>query len=367
MLEKITFPEHEYESVQNWLNKQGYCYTTRVFKEVGKYKVGESYLAPWGDVLRIDDVQIFRKVSDRPFYDEMSDAEKAEIRKYSEDMGLPYEFIRFSRSKMNLQDCFMLEDLFPRSFTNYEERPYGILFYNTQNKDSYDSNHAVIFRDKISNLSDTIKDILAFYQEKGLTPMIYQSARDNGYFTEIKDDLAKEGFDSWIEEQKFMVLMAENRITPNESLVVRNVQSWDPSFEQVFIEAEEPWETEVLRKSLDDPNTVLWVAYLEDKPIGVLYCLTDGKVCRGNYVLVSKQHRNVGAGKTLTYHYVEWCKVSGIRKAFHWPDGDRPEKIYLEAGFRHVETVYAGRAVYNPQRMTHIQERIVIREEYHVR
>ena len=39
MLEKITFPEHEYESVQNWLNKQGYCYTTRVFKEVGKYKV----------------------------------------------------------------------------------------------------------------------------------------------------------------------------------------------------------------------------------------------------------------------------------------------------------------------------------------
>ena len=83
--------------------------------------------------------------------------------------------------------------------------------------------------------------------------------------------------------------------------------------------------------------------------------------------MVSKQHRNVGAGKTLTYHYVEWCKVSGIRKAFHWPDGERPEKIYLEAGFRHVETVYAGRAVYNPQRMTHIQERIVIREEYHVR
>ena len=72
MLEKIAFPEHEYESVQNWLNKQGYCYTTRVFKEVGKHKVGESYLAPWGDVLRIDDVQIFRKVSDRPFYDAFS-------------------------------------------------------------------------------------------------------------------------------------------------------------------------------------------------------------------------------------------------------------------------------------------------------
>ena len=102
MLEKITFPEHEYESVQNWLNKQGYCYTTRVYKEVGKYKIGESYLAPWGETLRIDDIQTYRKVSDRPFYDEMSDAEKEEIRKYSEDMGLPYEFIRFSKSKTDL-------------------------------------------------------------------------------------------------------------------------------------------------------------------------------------------------------------------------------------------------------------------------
>ena len=98
MMERITFPEHEYASVQEWLNKRGYCYTTRVYREAGKYKAGKTYLAPWGDVIRIDEVHSFRKVSDRPFFDEMSDAEKAEIRKYSEDMGLPYEFIRFSRA-----------------------------------------------------------------------------------------------------------------------------------------------------------------------------------------------------------------------------------------------------------------------------
>ena len=99
MLKKITFPEHEYGSVQKWLDRQGFCYTTRVYKEAGKYKVGESYLAPWGDVLKIDDVQTFSRVSDRPFFDEMSEEEKDEIRKYSEDIGLPYEFIRFSRSE----------------------------------------------------------------------------------------------------------------------------------------------------------------------------------------------------------------------------------------------------------------------------
>jgi hypothetical protein len=30
MLEKLSFPEHEYESIQNYLNKLGYCYTTSI-------------------------------------------------------------------------------------------------------------------------------------------------------------------------------------------------------------------------------------------------------------------------------------------------------------------------------------------------
>lgn len=63
-------------------------------------------------------------------------------------------------------------------------------------------------------------------------------------------------------------------------------------------------------------------------------------------MLVSKQHRNVGAGRTLAYHYVRWCKKHGIRTVFHWPDGEHPEKIYYDAGFRYVETISAGRVVY---------------------
>lgn len=51
-----------------------------------------------GDILKIDEVKTYCKVSERPFYNEMTDDEKIEIRKYSEDMGLPYEFIKFSKS-----------------------------------------------------------------------------------------------------------------------------------------------------------------------------------------------------------------------------------------------------------------------------
>ena len=97
MFEEISFPEQEHEAIQERLKRQGYCYTTRVYKELGKYKAGRIYTAPWGDVLKIDEVRTYQKVSERPFYDEMTEDEKREIRKYSEDMGMPYEFIRFSK------------------------------------------------------------------------------------------------------------------------------------------------------------------------------------------------------------------------------------------------------------------------------
>ena len=46
---------------------------------------------------------------------------------------------------MDLAKIYMEEDLFPRDITSWIERPYGFLFYNDENKDSYDSNHALIF------------------------------------------------------------------------------------------------------------------------------------------------------------------------------------------------------------------------------
>ena len=100
---------------------------------------------------------------------------------------------------MNLQEGYLEEDLFPKLFTNYEERSYGILFFNEANRDSYDSNHAVIYKDKIDDLSKVLTDITRFYRSKNLRPIIYQSMLDDGWFEEIERELADAGFKSWTE------------------------------------------------------------------------------------------------------------------------------------------------------------------------
>ena len=76
---------------------------------------------------------------------------------------------------MDLEKIYREEDLFPREITRWEKREYGFLFYNEENKDSFDSNHAIIFREKVHDLEKVLKDIIHFYEEKGIRPRIYQS------------------------------------------------------------------------------------------------------------------------------------------------------------------------------------------------
>ena len=96
---------------------------------------------------------------------------------------------------MNLLKIYREEDLFPREFTVFAERQYGLLFYNENNKDSYDANHAIIFKNKINDLAKTLEDITEFYLDKDVGPTIYQSITDDGYFESIREELASHGYD----------------------------------------------------------------------------------------------------------------------------------------------------------------------------
>ena len=65
-----------------------------------------------------------------------------------------------------LEKIKRLEYYFPKLFADMEERDYGVMFYNTANPDSLDSNHAVIFRD--CDYEKTLQEIKEFYISKNL-------------------------------------------------------------------------------------------------------------------------------------------------------------------------------------------------------
>lgn len=169
---------------------------------------------------------------------------------------------------------------------------------------------------------------------------------DDNWFGNIKGDLAEAGFRSWVEDQEYMLPVCENQIIPNPEVEVSKVVKWKDELEKVFREAEEPWEIKVARKTLEYPKAWMFAAYLEGKPVGLLYGHISERACRVDYLLVSKKHRMTGVGRTLFYHYMEWCQENGMDNIYIWPDGDTPKRIYQEGGFRIVETRKAGRAVF---------------------
>lgn len=248
---------------------------------------------------------------------------------------------------MNLEKYYMEEDLFPREITSFEEKEYGILFYNDGNKDSFDSNHALIFREKVGDLPAVLQDIINFYKSNGINPNIYQSISDDGYFLEIKEELLRFGFESWMEPQRYMVLADDNGIKPNTDIEVRRIFEWKEEYgTEIFEKADEPWEIDVVKRALRNDNTLFFVAFYNGKPVGMTHCHITNDICRVDYLLVSKEYRNIGVGRAIIYSFVEFCHSNQITNCYLWPDGDTAEKIYNEAGFRYIETKEAGRATY---------------------
>ena len=199
--------------------------------------------------------------------------------------------------------------------------------------------------DEVKPLQQVLTDITRFYQDKGSRPIIYQSMLDDNWFGEIQEELSAAGFKSWIEDQEYMLPAGENRIIPNPDIIVRKVSKWSIGIENVFIEAEEPWEIKVAKKTLDYPEAWMFAACLNGKVVGLLYGHISERVCRVDYLIVSRKHRKAGVGRTLFYNYVEWCRLNGIDNVYIWPDGEIPKRIYEEGGYRVVEVRKAGRAV----------------------
>jgi len=246
---------------------------------------------------------------------------------------------------MNMYPFYLEEDLFPREFTHDIERPWGMLFHNADNPDSYDSNHALIFRDRVEDLSAVLREIVDFYRERGMRPIIYQSILDDGWFGEVAEELAAQGFRAWQEEQHWMLLQEESRITARAE--VRRITKWsDDLAVHLFQAAGEPWEIAVAKRQLENPGTLFFAAFEEGKPVGAIYGHVNGdNICRIDYLLVATAHRGKGLGRALTHAFVTHCREEKLPCAL-WPDGDIPRRIYEEAGFRFVRRMMAGRAVW---------------------
>lgn len=250
----------------------------------------------------------------------------------------------------NIKAIKLEEDMFPKAFTNFIEKDFGILFYNEHNKNSYDSNHALIYKNKIRDLGSVLDFITEFYTNMNINPNIYQAVEDEGYFKENEAIFKKYGYSVWVEgPNNFMILTDENNIKSNNQLDIKLITEWDERIAaDICIPSKESHEIEVIKSSINCTNHRVFVGYKESKAVAITYFhISEYDCCRFDYIIVSKDYRNKGYARELLSYVTDFCRENNLKNCFQWPAHKTSETICYEAGFRHLFSAEAGRASYN--------------------
>ncbi len=231
---------------------------------------------------------------------------------------------------------------FPKKFASYEEKEYGILFYMSDNKDSYDGNHACIYPDKITDLGEVLDDITAFYEKLGIRAKIYHPFEQD-YFKNNLEILKEHGFVYTAEEaHRVMLLTAENSIKDSKRLDIHVLNKWDERVAMdILIPSGEPWEIDVTKKRAGKEGAYLFVGEIDGK--AVVYTdihISEQGNTRFDYIVTAKKHRGKGYASELLSYVVEYCKENDFPMCWQWAGPS--EHICYKAGFREAFSMEAG-------------------------
>ena len=222
---------------------------------------------------------------------------------------------------------------FPRSFANVEKKGYGLLFHNTENPTSHDSNHAVILTGK--DLNYIIGDIEKFYSEKKLIPRIYSSLQD-GKLSNLKPYLVKHGFTISTEDKTlYLMHKYKNKIDTPSNLTFKRVFNLDNNIISMLESQNVERITILLKRHLINTKFHLLIGYLDDEiPVTMASIeYNEDGIARIDDVLTSINYRCKGYARQITQYFVDYHYQHTNNIMYLNSENPTATRIYKKAGF----------------------------------
>lgn len=222
----------------------------------------------------------------------------------------------------------------PTAFAAVCAKPYGKLFYNRKNPDSFDCNHAVLLN-PVAAPHQALEDLILFYHLRGLTPRVFPSYRE-GEQEQLFPALTRRGFVIQRLEGKIFVRQNPSRLNQGPELEVLRIRTMDPAISRIFcIEDGGNWNVTVLKRQLETENLHLLAGYADGKP--VCLCVLRAMHCfsRLDDVITHPWYRERGYGRALiqavlNYHDRLYHRSENL---YLWASNPTAIRIYQEAGF----------------------------------
>ena len=231
---------------------------------------------------------------------------------------------------------------YPNSYSNLQRTDYGLLFYNENNPDSNDSNHAVITTyDENTDFDGIISDIKKFYLSKNLPPMIY-SDHIPGQLEQVKNSLDKYNFEYRTFDNVYLIHKNRPQINEPYSLIIKRIEKGDdlsfiyaiwPVNENRRGGADRVYKVVGQRNNMVDYN--LFVGYLDDgTPVTAAATEYFDGIGLVDEVETAKAYRGNGYARQLIRYWIDYhYKNYSDRLLYLCYSNPTAGRIYREAGF----------------------------------
>lgn len=236
---------------------------------------------------------------------------------------------------------------YAKRFTNSAQKPYGFIYWNEANKDSYLCNHAII-TDYIG-VEASLKEISFFYKSKEITPCIYPSLQMNELST-LTPHLTKHGYDVEILKHEYYLKKNECTITPVSGIYFsRLLQIKDDIRELILAENYGEWAIKYLERHIKSPGYHLMGGFVGNTLVTIASLSVFEGYSRIDDIFTFSFYRGKGYSASLLHHLVNYNKDNGDNYLYlysHFPEGER---LYAKAGFEKLSNLQAWRAIKKTQ------------------
>ena len=242
-----------------------------------------------------------------------------------------------------LNRLIMVEQQFAKRFTNVVPKPYGVIYWNEANKDSYASNHAIIT--DFIGIEGSLKDICGFYKSKDITPVLYPSLKENE-LSILSPYLKNHGFEIESLYHEYFLLQNEPVSTPIHGIYFdRLLQVKDDLKELLLSDNYGEWAIKYLERHLKSPGYHLIGGFANDELVTIASINVFEGYSRIDDAFTNKFYRGKGYFTALLHHLIEYNKEHGDNHLYLYSHFPESTKVFEKAGFVKLENLKAWRAI----------------------
>ncbi|MBO8155666.1 MAG: GNAT family N-acetyltransferase [Bacillaceae bacterium] len=240
-----------------------------------------------------------------------------------------------------------LEFTLLQSFSNRQDQPWGVLFWNEHQPDYYDANHAHI-SEQPDNPHKVIDEVISFYEAMNIIPRFYLYNIES--LTSFIAQLKEKGFQFEAFSQpiqlwnKKIIQLPLNIDVTIEKVTRKNYH------EALWVECQikefggKAVREKAFESEFNDQRYTHYVLKYQGNPCSTACLFVHGNQGRVETVATTEEYRGKGLIGFLLQHIQRETQRLKLEKLWVHPINERVEKVYSRYGFTTILTLQTGHA-----------------------